>query len=139
MSRLNQLLTGLLLIALLFAAAAPGALAQDEAKVKDKKAKHKTEQASAEQAEAGIDNPNVVVHVKGMMCDNCVRKMSKALKNIEGVKKVQVLMEEDQRVLLALADGSTIDEEVLRTAVTDAGFSTREVVYVVPEEEEGES
>lgn len=70
-----------------------------------------------------LKNPDVVLHVKGMACRMCARSMTNALEKLDAVDEVQVLLEEDQKVLLALKEGATVSEEALREAVTNAGFS----------------
>lgn len=119
MKRFIPLLPGALLALLTMIALTPQAHAQAEHH------QHETHQHEA----VTIADPDVVVHVKGLACGMCARSVTNSLKKLDAVKDIQVLLEDDQRVLLTLKDGTTVSEEALREAVTDAGFTTREVVY----------
>ena len=58
--------------------------------------------------------------VSGMHCDNCVAKVDKALRGVEGVKNVKVdLKSQTAEVVLASA---SVKSETLIKAVSDAGF-----------------
>lgn len=65
--------------------------------------------------------PQVVkLAVAGMHCDNCVAKVDKALRGVEGVKDVKVdLKGEFADVTLASA---SVKSDALIKAVTDVGF-----------------
>lgn len=71
---------------------------------------------------AGVDDPDVVLHVKGLACESCARTMKSALLEIEGIDDVEVFLEGDQRVHVQLHEGASVDEETLRKAVEDCGF-----------------
>lgn len=58
--------------------------------------------------------------VAGMHCDNCVSKVDKALRGVEGVKDVKVDLKK-QTAVVTLAS-ATVKPEVLFKAVDDAGF-----------------
>jgi copper chaperone CopZ len=59
--------------------------------------------------------------VSGMKCENCVAKVDKALRGVEGVKDVAVNLEKNTaEVVLA---STTVRSEVLLQAVADAGFA----------------
>ena len=59
--------------------------------------------------------------VSGMKCDNCVTKVDKALRGVEGVKDVNVSLKNNSaNVVLASA---SVKPEVLLSAVADAGFT----------------
>lgn len=59
--------------------------------------------------------------VSGMKCDNCVTKVDKALRGVEGVKDVNVSLKNNSaKVVLASA---SVNPEVLLNAVSDAGFA----------------
>ena len=84
--------------------------------------------AQAEQA-AEVENPDVVMQVKGLACEMCAYSMEKQLKKNEAVHEVQVLLDE-QQVRLTLHEGKTVAEEALRDAVLDAGFEVLKVTFV---------
>jgi copper chaperone CopZ len=106
---------GLLLALLMMASLAAEARAQAE---------HETHRS-----EVAAEQPDVVVHVKGLACGLCARSVTNELTKLDAVDEVQVLLEEDQRVLLTLKEHQTVTEEALREAVANAGFTTREVVF----------
>lgn len=76
-----------------------------------------------------IENPDVVLQVKGMVCKMCAYSMEKQLKKNEAVHEVQVLLDE-QQVRLTFHDGKTVSEEALREAVLNAGFEVLKVTFV---------
>lgn len=111
----KHLLTCLVFALLLLGTAAPAAVAQS---------------GSAPQKTDGVvDKPDAVMHVTGLSCSMCARSVTNALKKLGGVDDVQVLLEDDQRILLTFKKGVRVDEEALRGAVERAGFSTRKVVF----------
>lgn len=83
----------------------------------------------AKTAVAETEDPDVVLHVKGLACENCARSLESALLEVDGIDAVEVFLEGDQRVHLQLADGATVDEETLRTAVEGCGFVLEEVSF----------
>ena len=105
----QTLIASLFVAVLMTAALPPQARAQDE-------------QATE------VKNPDVVLQVKGMVCEFCALNMEKQLKEIEAVNKVQVKLDE-QKVLLTLHDDQTVTEDALREAVTNAGFTTEGVTF----------
>lgn len=78
--------------------------------------------------------PDVVVTVKGMVCDNCAYSVEKRVGKLESVETVDVRLDE-QEVRIGLIPGKTIQEEALREAILDAGFQPVEVRYSNEEEE----
>jgi copper chaperone CopZ len=58
--------------------------------------------------------------VAGMHCENCVSKVDKALRGVEGVKDVKVDLKK-QTAVVTLAS-ATVKPEALFKAVDDAGF-----------------
>lgn len=58
--------------------------------------------------------------VAGMHCENCVAKVDKALRGVEGVKDVKVDLKK-QTAMVTLASAA-VKPEVLFKAVDDAGF-----------------
>ena len=63
-----------------------------------------------------------LLHVDGMMCQNCARHMSEAIERIPGVSGVNVDLSA-QTVSFTVADN--VDDNVFRSAVDDAGYDFR--------------
>jgi copper chaperone CopZ len=76
-----------------------------------------------------IEQPDVVMHVSGLACGLCAHSVTNALQKVDAVEDIQVLLEDDQRILLTLKEGAKVDEKTLREAVTSAGFEARKVVF----------
>lgn len=72
--------------------------------------------------------PDIVVLVEGMVCDNCAYQVEKRLGNLDSVRSVEVRLD-DQQVFVTLNEGATVEEEVLRKAILDAGFKPVDVRY----------
>ncbi|GMQ83157.1 MAG: hypothetical protein BMS9Abin05_2644 [Rhodothermia bacterium] len=95
-------------------------------------------QVSAQDKQAtAIENPDVVVQVKGMTCEMCAYNMEKHLKQIDAIGDVQVILDE-QKVLLTLNEEEAVAEYVLRdavkNAVLDAGFTVEAVTFMKEDE-----
>ena len=60
-----------------------------------------------------------IVHVEGMMCQNCVKHVTRALQGVPGVQDVAVSLE-DKRAAVT-ADASVTDA-ALTAAVTEEGY-----------------
>ena len=70
---------------------------------------------------AQTTKPQVVkLTVAGMHCDNCVTKVDKALRGVEGVKDVKVDLKSQSAVVTLAA--ATVKSDALIEAVTDVGF-----------------
>jgi copper ion binding protein len=63
----------------------------------------------------------VKISVAGMKCNECVSKVEKALKSVEGVKAVSVSLKK-KSAQVTLADGSKVTSEQLAAIIADAGF-----------------
>lgn len=63
------------------------------------------------------------LNVEGMSCMHCVKKVETALKEVKGVKSVNVSLENKTAELTLKED---IDTEVLKKAVEDAGYEVKE-------------
>ena len=62
----------------------------------------------------------VTLAVSGMKCENCVTKVDKALRGVEGVKDVNVSLKNNSaKVVLA---STSVKPEMLLNAISDAGF-----------------
>ena len=62
--------------------------------------------------------------VDGLACPFCAYGVEKRLSAIEGVESVETDVRSGQ-VVVTLAEGKTLSEEVARQAVRDAGFTLR--------------
>jgi len=62
--------------------------------------------------------------VDGLACPFCAYGIEKQLSAIDGVESVETDVK-SARVIVTLAAGKTLSEEVARQAVTDAGFTLR--------------
>ncbi|MBM4161141.1 MAG: heavy-metal-associated domain-containing protein [Ignavibacteria bacterium] len=71
---------------------------------------------------AQATSPSTVkLSIEGMHCNNCVTKVDKALRGVEGVKDVKVdLKSSTATVTLA---SSSVSNKTLLKAVSDAGYS----------------
>jgi Cu+-exporting ATPase len=58
------------------------------------------------------------IAIKGMTCAHCVMHVTGALEKVAGVKKVKVDLKKNQ----AFVEGDSLDETLLKAAVTDAGY-----------------
>jgi copper chaperone len=62
----------------------------------------------------------VTLNVKGMTCMGCVASVKRVLQNLDGVKAVDVSLEQGRATLQY--DGAVTDPIRFRTAVEDAGY-----------------
>lgn len=60
------------------------------------------------------------IAIKGMTCSGCVNSVFKALNAVEGVKNVDVSLEENQATVTY--DDGQVKAEVLKAAIEDAGY-----------------
>jgi copper chaperone CopZ len=67
------------------------------------------------------DTTSVELFVDGMSCGGCVLSVDKALRNVSGVKDVQV----DLKSGRAAVKGERLDRAALVRAVSDAGYDVR--------------
>ena len=64
------------------------------------------------------------IKVSGMMCQHCVAHVTKALQGVEGVTEAAVSLENNNAVVTLAQD---VADDVLKKAVTDAGYEAGEV------------
>ena len=57
--------------------------------------------------------------VEGMMCQNCVKHVTRALEGIPGATDVQVSLE-DKKATVSVPE--SVGDDVLKAAVTEAGY-----------------
>lgn len=67
--------------------------------------------------------------VDGLACPFCAYGIEKKLSAIEGVENIETDVKSSQ-VVVTLADGKTLSEEVARQAVKDAGFTLRSLKHI---------
>ncbi len=73
-----------------------------------------------------------VIGVDGMSCPFCGYGLEKKLKKVGDVESVTIDLNEGEVVVIAIA-GATIEEESLRKAVKEAGFSVSSLEKVEAE------
>lgn len=71
-----------------------------------------------------VDTMKKVLDIEGMMCQHCVAHVNKALSGVEGVKAVEVSLENKNAAVTLAAD---VSDEVLVKAVVDAGYEVKGV------------
>ena len=87
-----------------------------------KNAKNKTK--IIKNSEKMEENMEKILFVEGMMCAHCVSHVTEALSKVKGVKKVDVSLENKQAKLTL---GKDVSDEVLKKAVTDAGYTVTKI------------
>lgn len=60
-----------------------------------------------------------VLNIEGMVCVNCVKHVDKALRKIQGMKAVEVSLENKSAKVQM---GEDIPDDRLRTVIEDAGY-----------------
>lgn len=73
------------------------------------------------------DRPQVSVRVDGLSCPFCAFGLEKKLKSIDGVTGLEINVNEGV-ALLTFDDISSIDKNVIRASVKEAGFTPRDMV-----------
>lgn len=71
----------------------------------------------------------VRVRVDGLSCPFCAYGLEKKLLEIDGVKSVEISID-DGEALLTLDRDAEIAEETIKKEVKKAGFTPREIVYI---------
>ena len=84
-----------------------------------------TKSISAEEKTAEVDMPSkkILLSVEGMMCQHCVKRVSDALSNVEGVKNVEVNLE-SQSATVEMVQNQEIAP--LIQAVEEVGYQVGE-------------
>ena len=82
------------------------------------------------------DTADAVLQVNGMACSACAQRMKRVLEEVEGVDRATVLLEK-QNVVLTLSDQQTPSEQILREAVTSAGYEFRTAVFAKGQKSKG--
>lgn len=65
-------------------------------------------------------NEAVVLNINGMHCGGCVRSVTSAIKRVEGVKEVEVSLENETASVEFDKEVTNLSE--IRTAVEEAGY-----------------
>jgi Cu+-exporting ATPase len=71
-----------------------------------------------------VESIEKIIHIEGMMCDHCVRTITKALSNVDGVKDVTVSLE-DACAYVTVA--KKVDDKTLTDSITEEDFG---VTYI---------
>lgn len=69
----------------------------------------------------------IIIRVDGASCPFCAFGLEKRLGQIEGVAHVRIEMKTGEAIV-TLKPGATVSEQALRQAVTEAGFTPREII-----------
>ncbi|MDG2764756.1 cation transporter [Vibrio parahaemolyticus] len=59
-----------------------------------------------------------IISIEGMSCEHCVKAVTNALKEVDGVEEVKVSLEEKN----AVVKGNNLDDGKLKGAVEEAGY-----------------
>jgi copper-exporting ATPase len=62
--------------------------------------------------------------IEGMVCGNCVKHVDKALREVQGVEQVEVILE-DKSAKVQM--GYAVSDDVLKAAIEDAGYQVVEI------------
>lgn len=60
-----------------------------------------------------------VIKIKGMSCQHCVASVTKALKEIEGIRDVQIDLEKGEA---SFQESLPVDPEAIKKAIAAIGF-----------------
>ena len=73
---------------------------------------------------ANAEPISYALQVEGLACPFCAYGIEKKLSTIEGVKDIEVDVKQGE-IIVTMAEGATMSEELAREKVEDAGFSLR--------------
>jgi copper chaperone CopZ len=65
-----------------------------------------------------------LLKIEGMSCGHCVMHVQSALEDVPGVKSAKV----DLLERTAMVDGDNLNDQALRAAVTEAGYSVSSIM-----------
>lgn len=74
--------------------------------------------------EKGETKMKKTIFIAGMMCQNCVKHVTKALCGIDGIEEVEVSLENNNAVVMM---SNSVPENVLREAIVEAGYEVTEI------------
>jgi copper chaperone CopZ len=69
------------------------------------------------------------IEVLGMVCAFCAQGIEKSFGSVENVKDIFVSLE-NYFVAIESKDGKSIDEKLIRTIITDAGYDVKKIEVV---------
>lgn len=75
-----------------------------------------------------IENPDVVIEVKGLACPFCAYGLEKKLGNLNGVQAVYIDINEGIAQLKFKSEQMASEEEI-RAAIKDAGFTVQNITF----------
>jgi copper ion binding protein len=61
-----------------------------------------------------------IINIEGMSCGHCVKRVENALKEIDGIKEVEVVLEENKAII---EFEGQIEDKTLIDAIDDAGYT----------------
>ncbi len=64
-----------------------------------------------------------VMNVEGMSCSHCINTIKGAFVDVEGISKVEVLIEKKQ----VIVTGSNLDEEMLKMKIEEEGYQVQSI------------
>lgn len=75
----------------------------------------------------GLFNKEVVtttLNIEGMHCEGCTNRVKNALSDIQGIKEINVSLENKQAVIKSKKE---IDPEMLKFIITELGFELKSI------------
>jgi copper chaperone CopZ len=96
--------------------------------------------ATAQEYPSHTDAPSIELHVKGMSCAYCVRKLERQLGRVDAIVSVTTELETGLVQITLIPDTADADEEIrtsIEKAVNDAGFEIERLVFL--DEPQGET
>ena len=66
------------------------------------------------------------IFIEGMSCGHCSKRVEEALKNVKGVKSIEVNLEEKKAIVVLKVD---IENEVLKSIIEDIGFKVVDIKF----------
>lgn len=76
-----------------------------------------------------FNKEKTIIKIEGMKCQHCASKVSNALENIEGVKKVKIDLDKKEAIIKSK---EKLDINILKKAITDLDY---EVISIVTNHE----
>ena len=61
-----------------------------------------------------------LIIIEGMTCSHCEKRVENALKEIDGVKSVEIILDENKAIIEIVEN---ISDEIIANAVDDAGYT----------------
>lgn len=89
---------------------------------KDRKTEEETKPETENKPQGKDESMEKVLHVEGMMCQNCVSHVKKGLERVEGVEEAQVDLEGKSATVKLSAD---VPDQTLIDAVVEEGYEAK--------------